>query len=163
LVALFFRRHVAARVAFDLGKLEAAPRLIAERLSKGSDLALCRLLAALAILTDALFNWGDFPSCFRVRTDSADRLVVCFDHFADLPVGFSRRRFDQLGDQVALLLDAQMAAMDVGTDDVGVGIAVRLDFLAHIPAERAGKDFSLLKLDDKARAEKVCRLAALGT
>src|SRR5262245_36571360 len=60
-----------------------------------------RPLAALAIGADALFNWGDFPSCFPVRTNSADRLVVCLDHLADLSIGLARIGFEQLADQVA--------------------------------------------------------------
>src|SRR6516165_1603062 len=64
-----------------------------------------RLLTRLAVLANALLNWGDFPSCFLLRTD---RLMVGLDRLADLPVGLARIGLEQLGDQLALLPGGQM-------------------------------------------------------
>src|SRR5215471_16698291 len=72
-----------------------------------------RLLTRLAVLANALLNWGDFPSCFLLRTDRPDRLMVGLDRLADLPVGLARIGLDQLGDQLAPLFGIQMPPVDV--------------------------------------------------
>ena len=81
---------------------------------------------------------------------------------------FSGRRLDQLGDQLALLLGGQVAAMDVGADDVGVGIdrAVQHDdlvdreeVLASRNARRADNrrtDFALDRVKTAAAVEQEC-------
>src|SRR5262249_11376489 len=73
----------------------------------------------LAVRALALLNWGDFPSCFLRLPDRAHGLVVGLHLLGDLPVGFLRRRLDQLGDQIPLLPGGEVAAVNVGADDEG--------------------------------------------
>jgi hypothetical protein len=65
---------------------------------------------------------GNFPTCLHLLPHGADRLVIDLGQLRELPVGLLRLRLQRLLDQAALLLAGQVAAVDVGADDVGVGI-----------------------------------------
>src|SRR5262249_6969642 len=54
--------------------------------------------------------------------DLSDRLVVGLDLLGDRGVRRLGLRFENLGDQFALLFRGEMAAVDVGTKDIGVRV-----------------------------------------
>lgn len=134
-------------LAFGLGRPHARGPLQRQLprhllLALGRDLVALRLTgrlaAALGVLTRG--DVGNFPTCFEIAAHGTDGLVVDLGSLRDCPIGFLGRRLDQLGDQLALLLGGEMAATNVGADDIGIGIGAGLD----LPARGCAADPILL-------------------
>jgi hypothetical protein len=127
----------ASKVLMPLKREQLAIRGVREDFSAGSKNAnLSYNHAGLDVWTDRKRSLtrgdvGNFPTCFEIAAHGTDGLMVDLGSLRDCPIGFLGRRLDQLGDQLALLLGGEMAATNVGADDVGIGIGAGLDLPAR--------------------------------
>src|SRR6516225_9261553 len=68
------------------------------------------------------FDVGNLPTLFQLVAHIANSVVTDLGDFTNLSIAFARVSFNQLGNQLPLLLRSKMTTLDVSGDDVGLRI-----------------------------------------
>jgi hypothetical protein len=80
------------------------------------------LLTTLAI--GSFLDVGNFPTSLDLPPNRGDSFMISLGCFGDLPIGLLGVGFEQLSDQIAPLLDGQVAPVDIGRDHERGGLGV---------------------------------------
>ena len=81
-------------------------------------------LSYFAICAGCFVQLGNLPSCFQRCPDSLDSVMTGSSLFSNLSTAFGWVSFQQRGDYLTSLVGTEVAAVNVGTDDVALGISI---------------------------------------
>src|SRR5262249_6324182 len=79
----------------------------------------CFRLSLFAVSASRVFQLGNLPSCFQLRSNSTDSVMTDLSLLGNLSIALARIGLYQLCQQRSSLIETEMSSVDVSADDKG--------------------------------------------